>query len=62
VLTPGQLAIRQALGAGAVHIDHLAAVCGQPMAGLLAELTRLELLGLVRSAPGQCYGWSGEAA
>lgn len=62
VLTPGQQAIRKALSQGVLHVDQLAAACGRPMAGMLAELTRLELLGLVRSAPGQCYGWSGEAA
>jgi DNA processing protein len=61
VLTPGQQAIQQALNKGSLHVDQLAAACKQPMAGLLAELTRLELLGLVRSTPGQCYGWSGAA-
>jgi len=62
VLTPGQQAIRKALSGGILHVDQLAVACGRPMAGMLAELTRLELLGLVRSTPGQCYDWSGEAA
>ncbi|MEW6516929.1 MAG: DNA-processing protein DprA [candidate division FCPU426 bacterium] len=61
VLTPGQETIRQALGAETLHIDLLAARCRQPLPMLLAELTRLELLGMVRSCPGPCFLWAGEA-
>jgi DNA processing protein len=57
-LSPVQQKIFQALDGGGMHVDQLAAACGQPVRRLLTELLQLELRGQVQAAPGGCYYWN----
>jgi DNA processing protein len=57
-LTPEQQSIYQALQAGALQVDQLAAECRQPVSQLLNELLHLELKGWVQTNPGGLYSWN----
>jgi len=59
-LSAEQKTIRQALAAGPLHIDQLAAACQQTVQWVMINLLTLELQGMVQSAPGQIYQWVGE--
>jgi DNA processing protein len=54
-LNRGQNIILQALEAGGLQVNQLAAVCERPVNLVLAELLIMELQGLVQGTPGQVY-------
>jgi DNA processing protein len=58
-LAPEHDLIRKALASADLHLDQLAECCGQTVPVLLSHLLALELLGLVKSAPGPVYHWLG---
>ena len=50
-----QLDIAKLMLGGAVHADVIAQKCGLDAASLMAELTELEITGLIRSLPGKMF-------
>ena len=54
-LTEEQLKIISAIEHGSSHIDSIAALTGYTTARVLAQLTVLEIRGLVRREPGRCF-------
>ena len=56
---PEERPVMEALAAGTLHLDDLAAALGRPVAEVLGLLTGMELSGLVQQQPGRRFGVRG---